>query len=132
MLDATEEAVTTALRRARATLQAQLPPSGQRDQPPPPQSAAERDLVERVTQAFEANDVERIVALLREDARFTMPPLPFEWQGDADTSVLPALAQELAGKLPHDTFALLPGEGHFLLFTHWHDILQTLTRAATG
>jgi hypothetical protein len=33
------------------------------------------------------------------------------WQGDADTSVLPALAQELAGQLPHCSFTLLPGEG---------------------
>lgn len=48
------------------------------------------------------------------------------WQGDTDTSVLPALAEELAHKLPHCQMTLLPGEGHFLLFTHWHTILQTL------
>jgi pimeloyl-ACP methyl ester carboxylesterase len=54
------------------------------------------------------------------------------WQGDADTSVLPALAQELAGKLPHCTFTLLPGEGHFLLFTHWRAMLQTLVRASAA
>jgi pimeloyl-ACP methyl ester carboxylesterase len=52
------------------------------------------------------------------------------WQGDADTSVLPALAQELARKLPHCSFSLLPGEGHFLLFTHWREMLQTLVRAS--
>jgi pimeloyl-ACP methyl ester carboxylesterase len=52
------------------------------------------------------------------------------WQGDADTTVLPALAQELAGQLPHCTFALLPGEGHFLLFAHWREMLQTLIRSA--
>jgi pimeloyl-ACP methyl ester carboxylesterase len=52
------------------------------------------------------------------------------WQGDADTSVLPALAGELAGALPRCTFTLLPGEGHFLLFTHWREILQTLAQAA--
>ena len=54
------------------------------------------------------------------------------WQGDADTSVLPALAQELAGKLPHCSFSLLPGEGHFLLFTHWRAMLQTLVRASAA
>jgi pimeloyl-ACP methyl ester carboxylesterase len=54
------------------------------------------------------------------------------WQGDADTSVLPALAQELAGKLPHCNFTLLPGEGHFLLFTHWREMLQTMVRATAG
>jgi len=47
MLDSTEESVTSALKRARATLQLRLPPSGHGDQPPPPKSAAERELVER-------------------------------------------------------------------------------------
>jgi pimeloyl-ACP methyl ester carboxylesterase len=51
------------------------------------------------------------------------------WQGDADTSVLSAPAEELAYKLPHCQLTLLPGEGHFLLFTHWRTILQTLAQA---
>jgi pimeloyl-ACP methyl ester carboxylesterase len=54
------------------------------------------------------------------------------WQGDADTSVLPALAEELARKLPHCQATVLPGEGHFLLFTHWHTILHTLAQALQG
>jgi RNA polymerase sigma-70 factor (ECF subfamily) len=82
ILDATVESVTSALKRARATLQLRLPPPGQQDQlSPPPQSAAEQDLVERFTRAFESNDVQRVVDLLTDDAWFTMPPLPFEWQG---------------------------------------------------
>lgn len=81
ILDSTEESVTSALKRARATLQLRLPPSGHRDQPPPPRSAAERDLVERFTHAFESNDLDGVVGLLTEDVWFTMPPLPFEWQG---------------------------------------------------
>ena len=51
------------------------------------------------------------------------------WQGDADTSVLPALAEELAKKLPHCQAMVLPGEGHFLLFTHWRMMLHTLAQA---
>ena len=43
-----------------------------------PHSEAERSLVERLTSAFEANDVEAIVALLSEDVRFTMPPLEYD------------------------------------------------------
>lgn len=73
--------MTSALKRARATLQLRLPPSGQRAQPPPPKSAAERDLVERFTHAFESDDLDGVVGLLTEDVWFTMPPLPFEWQG---------------------------------------------------
>jgi pimeloyl-ACP methyl ester carboxylesterase len=51
------------------------------------------------------------------------------WQGEADTTVLPVLAQELAGKLPHCSLSLLPGEGHLLLVAHWREMLQTLERA---
>ena len=50
------------------------------------------------------------------------------WQGDADTSVLPALAEELARNLPHCQAIVLPGEGHFLLFTHWRTMLHTLAQ----
>ncbi|HMD26481.1 MAG TPA: RNA polymerase subunit sigma-70, partial [Streptosporangiaceae bacterium] len=81
VLDSTEESVTSALKRARATLQRRLPGSGEREQPPAPGSAAERELVERFTRAFEAKDVLGIVGLLTEDVWLTMPPVPLEWQG---------------------------------------------------
>src|SRR5215469_16008525 len=50
------------------------------------------------------------------------------WQGDTDTSVLPVLAEELASKLPQCRAIVLPGEGHFLLFTHWRMLLHTLAQ----
>jgi len=81
VLDSTEESVTSALKRARATLQRRLPRPGQREQPPAPGSAAERELVERFTRAFEAKDVHGIVGLLTENVWLTMPPIPLEWQG---------------------------------------------------
>lgn len=81
VLDSTEESVTSALKRARATLQRQLPRPGEREQPPAPGSVAERGLVERFTRAFEAKDVHSIVGLLTEDVWLTMPPIPLEWQG---------------------------------------------------
>jgi RNA polymerase sigma-70 factor (TIGR02960 family) len=81
VLDSSEESVTSALKRARATLQRQVPRSGQRERPPAPGSAAERELVERFTRAFEASDVHGIVSLLAEDVWLTMPPIPLEYQG---------------------------------------------------
>ncbi|HEY1675221.1 MAG TPA: RNA polymerase subunit sigma-70 [Streptosporangiaceae bacterium] len=81
VLDSTEESVTSALKRARATLQRELPTSQEREQPPAPGSAAERKLVERFTAVFEAKDVHGIVGLLTEDVWLTMPPVPLEWQG---------------------------------------------------
>jgi RNA polymerase sigma-70 factor (TIGR02960 family) len=81
VLDSTEESVTSALKRARATLQRLLPRSAERGQSPAPGSAAERKLVERFTRAFEAKDVHGIVGLLTEDVWLTMPPIPLEYQG---------------------------------------------------
>lgn len=73
--------MTSALKRARATLQRQQPSSGKPEPALPPNSAAEHDLVQRLTTAFETADVDGIVALLTDDAWLTMPPLPLEYQG---------------------------------------------------
>jgi hypothetical protein len=70
--------VASAVKRARATLARELPGE---QKPPPPHSPAEQRLVARLTQAFEAADVDGIVALLAEDAWLTMPPLPLQYQG---------------------------------------------------
>jgi RNA polymerase sigma-70 factor (ECF subfamily) len=77
MLDSTVESVTSALKRARATLESRP----HAEAPPEPESPAERELVSRLAAAFEANDVDAIVALLAEDVRLSMPPLPLEYVG---------------------------------------------------
>jgi RNA polymerase sigma-70 factor, ECF subfamily len=77
MLDSTDESVTSALKRARATLDGRPRPQAA----PPPESPAERELVDRLAAAFEANDVDAIVALLADDVRLAMPPLPLEYVG---------------------------------------------------
>ena len=80
ILDSTEESVTSALKRARATLQYRRAQSaGAR--PPSPGSARERDLVRRFAQAYEAGDVRGLIALLTEDAWLAMPPVPMQFQG---------------------------------------------------
>jgi hypothetical protein len=79
ILDCTEESVTSALKRARAAPQYQRGHLAGR--PPPPGSARERELVRRFTQAYEAGDVQRVVALLTEDAWLVMPPVPLRYQG---------------------------------------------------
>jgi predicted DNA-binding protein (UPF0251 family) len=80
ILQASEQSVASAVKRARATLADQLPPE-RHEASPPPQSPAEQRLVARLTRAFEAADVDGIVALLTEDAWLTMPPLALEYQG---------------------------------------------------
>jgi RNA polymerase sigma-70 factor (TIGR02960 family) len=81
MLDTTEESVTSALKRARSALRREMPEAGEHEPPPQPGSAAERELVGRLTKAFEAADVQGIVELLTEDVRLAMPPIPLEYQG---------------------------------------------------
>jgi RNA polymerase sigma-70 factor, ECF subfamily len=81
ILESTEESVTSALKRARATLQRQLPPADEREPPPPPDSAIEAELVQRLTRAYETGDVDGLVALLTDDVWVRMPPVPLEYQG---------------------------------------------------
>jgi RNA polymerase sigma-70 factor (TIGR02960 family) len=81
ILDSTEESVTSALKRARAALEHHRRSAPRREPAPSPGSAAERQLVDRLTRAFEAADVDGIVALLTQDVWVTMPPLPLEYQG---------------------------------------------------
>jgi RNA polymerase sigma-70 factor (ECF subfamily) len=80
ILDSTEESVTSALKRARAALQYLRVPSADQE-PPAPGSVQERALVRRFTEAYEAGDVDRLVALLTEDAWLIMPPVPMRYQG---------------------------------------------------
>ncbi|GGP01653.1 sigma-70 family RNA polymerase sigma factor [Nonomuraea glycinis] len=80
MLDTTENAVTSALRRARGAL-AHVLPGPDRESAPLPDSPQERRVVADFTRAFEAGDVDAIVAMLTDDAWLTMPPLPLEYQG---------------------------------------------------
>ena len=82
MLEVTEASVNSALRRARVALDEDLPRPG-RDRAPLPNSARERALVGRFADAFESGDIEGLVALLTDDARFSMPPEPFEYRGRA-------------------------------------------------
>jgi RNA polymerase sigma-70 factor (ECF subfamily) len=79
MLDTTPTSVNSALIRARATVDERGPQA--HDRTPLPGSAREHELVARFADAFERGDVEPIVALLAEDAWWTMPPEPYGYHG---------------------------------------------------
>jgi RNA polymerase sigma-70 factor (ECF subfamily) len=80
MLDVTPQSVKGALQRARATLEERVP---ERERAPLPDTPAERELVALFSDAVEAGDTARVVALLTDEARLTMPPLPLEYTGHA-------------------------------------------------
>ena len=80
MLDSTIESVTSALKRARASLQQRQPDAG-REAPPSPGSPAEDAIVARFVSAYESADVDALVALLTDDVFMSMPPMPLEYEG---------------------------------------------------
>jgi RNA polymerase sigma-70 factor (ECF subfamily) len=81
MLDSSVESVNSALKRARASLQRRLAPTGERPSPPAPESPAEQALVAKFVRAYEAADIDALVGLLTEDVCVSMPPIPLEYQG---------------------------------------------------
>ncbi len=81
MLDSSEESVTSALKRARATLSSELGHRSVHDAAPAVDSPEEVRLVERFVDAFMRSDVDGLVALLTDDAWISMPPLPFQYHG---------------------------------------------------
>ena len=84
MIEVTEASVESTLKRARVALHDRLAATMDRESPPPPNSAAEQEIVARVTVAFETGDVDTLVALLTEDVSVTMPPIPGECEGRED------------------------------------------------
>lgn len=93
MLDTTQEAVTSALKRARATVDNHLADSsstgsvsgssgtGSRRPARQPDTAAERRLVARLTDALERTDLDALIELLVTDVRISMPPAMLEYRG---------------------------------------------------
>jgi len=81
MLDSTVESVTSALKRARASLQRHRPPDADREPPPASDSPAEDAIVAKFVNAWESADLDALVALLTDDVFMSMPPMPFEYEG---------------------------------------------------
>ena len=82
-LDLSVPAVNSALQRARTTLAARYHPVGLEAIETPALAPALQALLDRYIQAWEANDVEALLALLKEDATFSMPPQP-QWYSGRD------------------------------------------------
>jgi RNA polymerase sigma-70 factor (TIGR02960 family) len=85
MLGTTQEAVSSALKRARATVDNHLADAsggGPRSRPASPaDSAAEQRLVARLTDALERADLDALIELLVTDVRVSMPPAMLEYRG---------------------------------------------------
>jgi len=92
MLDTTVASVTSALKRARVGLRVgRTPPLD-----------AEPGLLDRFVRAYEASDVETLVALLTDDVFLSMPPLALQYEGR------PAVEAFFAAVFAGRRFGLLP------------------------
>jgi RNA polymerase sigma-70 factor, ECF subfamily len=71
LLETTVTAINSSLQRARATIDSEVTPHAVA-----PRATHERRLLRRYMDAWEAADLDRFLALLREDAVLRMPPRP--------------------------------------------------------
>ena len=102
MIGGTLESVTSALKRARASLERRVPPGSERLRPPAPGSPAERALVDDFVRAYESRDLDALVALLTADVTVSMPPILLEYHGRD------AAARFCAALLARRAFELVP------------------------
>jgi pimeloyl-ACP methyl ester carboxylesterase len=86
-----------------------------------------RNMDEAVCQGVEG--MARDMALIAGDWGFDVSEIrsPVElWHGLEDSFTPPSMGRYLAQKLPSCRSKFLPGEGHFLLFPLWRDVLTCI------
>jgi RNA polymerase sigma-70 factor, ECF subfamily len=84
ILETSVSSVNSALQRARATLERELPARSQQETLRALGDERSRELVARFLDAWHRADVAAIAAMLSEDASFTMPPVPTWFRGPED------------------------------------------------
>ena len=102
ILDTSAAAVNSALQRARATLKKHHRSEGRSEREIA--TARERVLLNRYVRAWEAQDLDGLVALLKEDAVLSMPPVSEWYQGRDAIRALFAWAFK---ELPYTGFRLV-------------------------
>jgi RNA polymerase sigma-70 factor, ECF subfamily len=128
-LETTPVSVDSALQRAHHTVDQRLPEQSQQATLRSLSDEALRQVVRRYITAWERNDVDAVVAMLAEDAKLAMPPLPAWYRGrDQVASFL------RGGPLSGATrWRLIParanGQLAFGLYA-WDDRAQTFTPRA--
>ena len=89
-LETTPVSVDSALQRAHKTVDQRLPEQSQQATLRSLSDDALRQLVQRYVTAWERNDVDAVVAMLAQDAKLAMPPLPTWYRGREQVATLPS------------------------------------------
>ena len=126
-LNSTTEAVAMTLSRARAALRERAP-SRTTSRPPGPAPRPKTRLVSRLTAALTAHDVDAVVALLADDIRITMPPLPAVWLGRRDAALF--LAEVAFRLVPQARFVATHANRQPALAVYTRDEANGLWRAS--
>ncbi len=108
-LEQTVPSVKSALHRARATLTRHYP-EARRAVPPPPPDEALHGLLNRYVHAWETADVDGLVALLKADVTFSMPPIPVWYAGRENVAGL--VAKTVFGGSAGGRWRLTPTEAN--------------------
>jgi RNA polymerase sigma-70 factor, ECF subfamily len=87
MLDTSTASINSALQRARAAVEERTPERSQQETLRALGDEGVRELVESYVDAWERGDVEAVVAMLTEDAAFTMPPLQTWFRGREEIAI---------------------------------------------
>ncbi|HEY3201439.1 MAG TPA: sigma-70 family RNA polymerase sigma factor [Actinomycetes bacterium] len=128
-LETTPVSVDSALQRAHKTVDQRLPEQSQQATLRSLSDDALRQLVQRYVTAWERNDVDAVVAMLAEDAKLAMPPLPTWYRGREQVATF-LRGGPLAGTT---RWRLIParanGQLAFGLYA-WDDKTQTFTPRA--
>jgi len=72
---------------------------------------------------------------MMKDWGFPLQDIPAEvflWHGELDVNSQPAWGHYLAHEIPNCKATFLADEAHFILFSHWSEILQTMADVSTG
>ena len=125
-LETTPVSVDSALQRAHKTVDQRLPEQSQQATLRSLEDGALRQVVERYVTAWERNDVDAVVAMLADDAKMTMPPLPTWYRGREQVAIFLG-GGPLAGA---KRWRLIParanGQLAFCAYA-WDDKTQTFT-----
>jgi RNA polymerase sigma-70 factor (ECF subfamily) len=122
-LETTPVSVDSALQRAHKTVDKRLPERSQQATLRSLNDGALRLLAQRYVTAWERNDVDAVVAMLAEDAKLTMPPVPTWYRGREQVAIY--LGGRLAGT---SHWRLIPARANAqLTFGRyaWNDKTQT-------
>jgi len=119
-LETSVASVTSALQRARKTIEERAPEESQQATLRELGDERAREIVERYLEAWEQGDVETVMEILAEDATFTMPPLA-SWFGGEESIRIFLSGWPMSGTWRWRAIPTRANGQHALAFYIWDD-----------